>query len=32
LPQCQGELLHYEIWHEEPTRSAVSFASLVFTS
>ena len=32
LPQCQGKLLHYEIWHEEPTRSAVSFASLVFTS
>jgi len=32
LPQCQGELLHYEIWHEEPTRSAVSFASLAFTS
>ena len=32
LPECQGELLHYEIWHEEPTRSAVSFASLVFTS
>ncbi|MCJ7686233.1 MAG: AmmeMemoRadiSam system protein B [Desulfobacteraceae bacterium] len=32
LPECQGELLHYEIWHEEPTRSAVSFASAVFTS
>jgi AmmeMemoRadiSam system protein B len=32
LPECQGELLHYEIWHEAPTRSAVSFASLVFTS
>ena len=32
LPECQGELLNYEIWHEEPTRSAVSFASLVFTS
>ena len=32
LPQCQGELLHYEIWHEEPTRSAVSFASVAFTS
>ena len=31
LPECQGELLHYEIWHEEPTRSAVSFASVVFT-
>ena len=32
IPQCQGELLHYEIWHEEPTRSAVSFASVAFTS
>lgn len=31
LPQCQGELLHYEIWHEEPTRSAVTFASVAFT-
>jgi len=32
LPECQGELLNYEIWHEEPTRSAVSFASVAFTS
>ncbi|MBC8417880.1 MAG: AmmeMemoRadiSam system protein B [Desulfobacterales bacterium] len=32
LPECQGELLNYEIWHEAPTRSAVSFASVVFTS
>jgi AmmeMemoRadiSam system protein B len=31
LPQCRGEILHYEIWHEAPTRSAVSFASAVFT-
>jgi AmmeMemoRadiSam system protein B len=32
LPQCQGDLLTYEIWHEAPTRSAVSFASVVLTS
>ena len=32
LPQCRGELLSYDIWHEAPTRSAVSFASVVFTS
>jgi len=32
LPECRGETLTYEIWHEAPTRSAVSFASLVFTS
>ncbi len=31
LPECRGEILHYEIWHEAPTRSAVSFASAVFT-
>jgi hypothetical protein len=30
LPPCKGHLLHYETWHEEPTRSAVSFASAVF--
>jgi AmmeMemoRadiSam system protein B len=27
---CLLEVLHYEIWHEAPTRSAVSFASAVF--
>jgi len=32
LPECHGKILKYEIWHEEPTRSAVSFASVVFTS
>jgi len=32
LPQCHGKILNYEIWHEEPTRSAVSFASVAFTS
>ena len=31
LPQCHGKILNYEIWHEEPTRSAVSFASVAFT-
>jgi hypothetical protein len=30
LPPCKGELLGYECWHEEQTRSAVSFASMVF--
>lgn len=32
LPESHGKILNYEIWHEEPTRSAVSFASVVFTS
>ncbi len=32
LPPARGEIRHYERWHEEPTRSAVSFAALVFTS
>ncbi|MCD6305561.1 MAG: AmmeMemoRadiSam system protein B [Deltaproteobacteria bacterium] len=30
LPDCRGEVLHHEIWHEPPTRSAVSFAAAVF--
>ncbi|MBW1802989.1 MAG: AmmeMemoRadiSam system protein B [Deltaproteobacteria bacterium] len=30
LPPCKGELLDYQIWHEEPTRSAVSFAAVRF--
>ena len=30
LPPGKGGLLHYEIWHEEATRSAVSFAAVVF--
>jgi MEMO1 family protein len=30
LPPAQGRILYYETWHEEPTRSAVSFASVVF--
>jgi AmmeMemoRadiSam system protein B len=32
LPPCKGQILDYERWHEEPTRSAVSFAAVVFTS
>jgi hypothetical protein len=32
LPDSRGQVLQYEIWHEEATRSAVSFASTVFTS
>ena len=31
LPKCQGTVLDYEVWHEAPTQSAVSFASVVFT-
>lgn len=32
LQPCKGHLLGYETWHEEATRSAVSFAAVVFTS
>ena len=32
LPRCQGHILNYQIWHDEATRSAVSFSSVVFTS
>jgi AmmeMemoRadiSam system protein B len=32
LPPCKGQILGYERWHEEPTRSAVSFAAVVFTN
>jgi MEMO1 family protein len=31
LPPAKGKVLYYETWHEEPTRSAVSFAAVVFT-
>ena len=31
LPGVRGAVLDYEVWHEEPTRSAVSFASVAFT-
>ena len=27
LPDCRGTLLGYDVWHEAPTRSAVSFAA-----
>jgi AmmeMemoRadiSam system protein B len=30
LPPGEGRLLHYEIWHEDATQSAVSFAAVVF--
>jgi len=30
LPPCKGEILDYQIWHEQPTRSAVSFAAVAF--
>jgi len=32
LPRARGHVLDYEIWHEEPTRSAVSYAAAAFTS
>jgi AmmeMemoRadiSam system protein B len=32
LPSCKGQILDYETWYEEPTRSAVSFAAVVFTN
>ena len=31
LPPSEGQLLGYQIWHEEATRSAVSFAAVAFT-
>ncbi|MBI2567070.1 MAG: AmmeMemoRadiSam system protein B [Candidatus Schekmanbacteria bacterium] len=30
LPPVRGRLLHYGVWHEPPTRSAVSFAAARF--
>jgi len=32
LPPCTGNILNYQFWHEEATRSAVSFSAVVFTS
>ena len=32
LPSCKGRILDYQLWHEEATRSAVSFAAVVFRS
>ena len=31
LPPSRGQVLNYQCWHEEATRSAVSFAAVVFT-
>ncbi len=31
LPKIRGTILDYEVWHEDPTRSAVSFAAMAFT-
>ncbi|MBW1669870.1 MAG: AmmeMemoRadiSam system protein B [Deltaproteobacteria bacterium] len=31
LPRCHGDILNYQIWHDEATGSAVSFSSVVFT-
>lgn len=30
LPGIRGTVLDYNVWHEEPTRSAVSFAAVTF--
>ncbi len=30
LPGAEGKVLDYRVWHEEGTRSAVSFASVTF--
>ena len=32
LPKCRGNILNFQIWHNEATKSAVSFSSVVFTS
>ena len=32
LPRCKGKILHYQLRHEEATKSAVSFSAVVFTS
>ena len=32
LPQCRGTILNYQVWHEEATKSAVSYAAMVFSS
>lgn len=31
LPPSEGRILDYEIWHEEATRSSVSFSAMAFT-
>jgi AmmeMemoRadiSam system protein B len=31
LPRCRGNILDYDMWHEEATRSAVGFAAAVFS-
>jgi hypothetical protein len=30
IPPCEGRVLDYDMWHEQSTRSAVSFAAVVF--
>ena len=32
LPPSRGQILGYEVWHEQHTRSAVSFAAVGFTA
>jgi hypothetical protein len=31
LPPCKGKVLDYSMWHEDATRSAVSFSAVLFT-
>ena len=31
MPGAKGKVLDYTVWHEEATRSAVSFAAVSFT-
>ena len=32
MPGLKGRVLDYQVWHEEATRSAVSFAAVAFSS
>ncbi len=32
LPRCKGKILDYQSWHEDATRSAVSFSAVIFSS
>jgi hypothetical protein len=32
LPECRGRRLAYDLWHEAPTQSAVSFAAMEFST
>jgi len=32
LPECEGEVLGYQLYHESAAQSAVSFAAAIFTT